>query len=316
MNEENAPRVFVSHGSEDRERFVLGFAEGLREAGIDAWLDKWEIAAGDSLVQRIFSEGIGGADAFIIVLSSTSVEKPWVKAELDVGVVRNIEENTRLIVIRLDDVTVPASLRAKKWVTIADLSSYEDELQEVVDAIFGNQTRPALGSAPTYASLPSFAGLNSQDSAVLRVLVEDAIEADADVAMSSGLLERASSVGISEANFNVSLSALKNAGLVAYTETMGGYRTPAELRPGAWRRAFPSMYPNLDESRKELMGLLVNEFPNGSSSDDLALKLDLPRRVVIILIRELGARKLVNVYEAMPNVCGVMKVNVDLLREI
>ena len=43
---------------------------------------------------------------------------------------------------------------------------------------------------------------------------------------------------------------------------------------------------------------------------------DLPRRVVIILIRELGARKLVNVYEAMPNVCGVMKVNVDLLREI
>ena len=193
LNEEIVPRVFISHGSEDKERFVLGFAEGLREAGIDAWLDKWEIAPGDSLVQRIFSDGIGGADAFIIVLSSTSVEKPWIKAELDVGVVRNIEENTRLIVIRLDGVEVPTALRAKKWVTIGDLSSYEDELQEVVNAIFGNQTRPPLGSAPTYASLPSFTGLNSPDSAVLRILVEGAIEADVDFAMSSGLLERAAS---------------------------------------------------------------------------------------------------------------------------
>ena len=58
------PRVFISHGSEDKDRFVLGFATQLLARGIDAWVDKWEIALGDCLVQRIFSIGIAGADAF------------------------------------------------------------------------------------------------------------------------------------------------------------------------------------------------------------------------------------------------------------
>lgn len=308
-----APRVFISHASEDKERFVLGFAERLLATGIDAWLDKWEIAAGDSIVQRIFSVGIAGADAFLIVLSSTSVEKPWVQAELDAGVIRNIEENSRLIVIRLDEVEVPMVLRAKKWVTIRNLTSYDVELQEIVDTIFGNEVKPALGTAPAYSSLPNVAGLNSQDSAVLRILVEDAIDADTDVAMSAGLLQRVTSIGISEASFRVSLSALKNASLIDFTELTGNYRTPAVLRPSAWSRMLPSLYPNLSFLQRQLVGLLVNEFPNGVSSEELASKLDLPRRVVIILLRELGARRLVSIYEAMPNICGVMKVNVDLL---
>lgn len=37
------PKVFISHASEDKVRFVLGFAEKLRAAGIDAWLDRWEM---------------------------------------------------------------------------------------------------------------------------------------------------------------------------------------------------------------------------------------------------------------------------------
>ena len=34
-----APKVFVSHASEDKVRFVVGFAQRLRENGVDAWLD-------------------------------------------------------------------------------------------------------------------------------------------------------------------------------------------------------------------------------------------------------------------------------------
>jgi hypothetical protein len=33
------PKVFISHASEDKERFVLAFAERLRASGVDAWLD-------------------------------------------------------------------------------------------------------------------------------------------------------------------------------------------------------------------------------------------------------------------------------------
>src|SRR4051794_20083808 len=48
------PKVFVSHASEDKQRFVERFAARLRENGVDAWLDEWEMKPGDSLVDRIF----------------------------------------------------------------------------------------------------------------------------------------------------------------------------------------------------------------------------------------------------------------------
>ena len=52
------PKVFISHASEDKERFVMNFASKLRANGVDAWLDKWEMLPGDSLVDKIFEEGI------------------------------------------------------------------------------------------------------------------------------------------------------------------------------------------------------------------------------------------------------------------
>ena len=55
-----SPKVFVSHASEDKERFVRNFATQLRAQGIDAWVDEWEIVPGDSLIDKIFEEGLKG----------------------------------------------------------------------------------------------------------------------------------------------------------------------------------------------------------------------------------------------------------------
>src|SRR5262245_4218713 len=89
-NPVSAPRVFISHASEDKARFVAGFAARLRENGVDAWLDQWEMKPGDSLVDRIFEEGLKSAQAVIIVLSAVSVTKPWVREELNNSVVSRI----------------------------------------------------------------------------------------------------------------------------------------------------------------------------------------------------------------------------------
>ncbi|WP_395156869.1 toll/interleukin-1 receptor domain-containing protein [Ilumatobacter sp.] len=70
------PQVFISHASEDKGRFVEEFATQLRYKGVDAWFDRWEMQAGDSLVERIFECGIAAAKAFVIVLSHASVSKP------------------------------------------------------------------------------------------------------------------------------------------------------------------------------------------------------------------------------------------------
>ena len=87
------PKVFVSHATEDKERFVTEFARHLRSRGVDAWIDDWEIGLGQSLVDKIFEDGIKNADVFVIVLSKNSVAKKWVREELDGNVYLWREQN-------------------------------------------------------------------------------------------------------------------------------------------------------------------------------------------------------------------------------
>src|SRR5450755_2068887 len=101
------PRVFVSHASEDKERFVNRFAARLRENGVDAWLDKWEMLPGDSLVDKIFEEGLKDAQAVIVVLSRISVGKPWVREELNAAFVKRVNTGSKLIPVVIDDCEVP-----------------------------------------------------------------------------------------------------------------------------------------------------------------------------------------------------------------
>jgi hypothetical protein len=107
---DSAPKIFISHAGEDRERFVRRFAERLRAKGVDAWVSFWEINPGDSLVDKIFEEGLKDCQAFLLVLSHNSFNKSWVREELDAGMVRKIEKQTKLIAVRLDGCEVPECL--------------------------------------------------------------------------------------------------------------------------------------------------------------------------------------------------------------
>src|SRR5919107_5727202 len=129
------PKVFVSHAHEDKERFVIDFATKLRsEQGLDAFVDIWDIRPGDSLVQKIFDEGIGQAQAVIVVISEYSINKPWVRKELNVSTVRKIEDGIKLIPVVIGDVEkhqMPTSLRDTRWVRVRNLDEYEAELSEI-----------------------------------------------------------------------------------------------------------------------------------------------------------------------------------------
>jgi len=109
------PKVFISHASEDKERFVLEFSTKLREKGVDAWLDKWEMLPGDSLVDKIFEEGIKEADSFIIILSNNSITKPWVREELNASFIKRINKNCKIIPVVLDNCNVPECLHSTIW---------------------------------------------------------------------------------------------------------------------------------------------------------------------------------------------------------
>jgi hypothetical protein len=124
------PKAFLSHASEDKDRFVLDFATQLRARGIDVWVDRWEMLPGDSLIQRIFEEGLKNASAVIIVLSKNSVNKRWVREELDNAAVKRINTGSKLIPVVLDDCEVPQVLQSTLRETV-DLS----DVGRVVDRV-------------------------------------------------------------------------------------------------------------------------------------------------------------------------------------
>ena len=79
------PKAFISHSSLDKTRFIIPFAKKLLEDGVDAWVDKWEILLGDSLVEKIFNEGMEQSNYVIVVVSKNSVNSQWVKEEINSG---------------------------------------------------------------------------------------------------------------------------------------------------------------------------------------------------------------------------------------
>ena len=144
----SAPKVFVSHASEDKDHFVVEFSRRLRENGVNAWLDQWEMKPGDSLVDKIFEEGLKEARAVIVVLSKVSVQKPWVREELNTSVVNRISRGTRLIPVVIDDCEVPESLRSTLWQKVDDLADYSQSLQRILSAIFDVDDKPTIGQPP------------------------------------------------------------------------------------------------------------------------------------------------------------------------
>lgn len=122
-------RVFCSHRGVDKAE-VEAFARRLREAGIDAWFDQWEIAAGDDIVASM-NRGLDACDVGLLFFSSKPWPGKWFDNELSSLVVRRNEDGVRLIPVTVDaDVTLPALLRplARRGI---------DQFEQIVDAITG-----------------------------------------------------------------------------------------------------------------------------------------------------------------------------------
>jgi hypothetical protein len=63
----NIPKVFCSHRFVDKPR-IREIARKLREAGIDAWLDEWEIKPGDDIVTAM-NRGLASYNVGLIFFS-------------------------------------------------------------------------------------------------------------------------------------------------------------------------------------------------------------------------------------------------------
>lgn len=60
-------RLFISYSSQDK-RFVVRLAKNLQAQGFEVWYDGWEIAVGDSIIEKVFA-GIQASDGITALMS-------------------------------------------------------------------------------------------------------------------------------------------------------------------------------------------------------------------------------------------------------
>jgi hypothetical protein len=174
------PKAFVSHSTQDHA-FAEKFATHLRAHGVDAWFSKWEIKPGDSIRAKI-EEGLEGCEYFVIVLSKSSIQRPWVQRELDAATMRNLGGQVRKIIpVKIEDCgDLPPTLASLCWEDFSN-QPYDAALKRVLDSICELATSPPLGKLPVVPTQvdkvrPAFIAILKQmapdEAALLKVIAD------------------------------------------------------------------------------------------------------------------------------------------------
>jgi hypothetical protein len=160
-----APRVFISysHESNEHKNWVLRLASDLRNHGVDAVLDVWDLKPGDDVAR--FMEHLASVDRVVIVCSEQYAQKAvvgkggvgyetmLVTAEIlqDRGVVKFIpvlRNNPRK--------TLPPFLRTRLWIDFELDNDYPAKLEELIRALHEAplHQKPPIGKNPFSGGLP------------------------------------------------------------------------------------------------------------------------------------------------------------------
>lgn len=128
------PLVFLSYSHEDKE-IVIAISSGLREKGIDIWIDEEGIRTGDSIMTKV-SKGIDSADFLAVFISKKSMESNWTRKELDIAMARRLSVSGGAVIlpILLDDTEVPALLRDVMYLDLRD-RDVSRGIEQLVSAI-------------------------------------------------------------------------------------------------------------------------------------------------------------------------------------
>jgi hypothetical protein len=161
------PSVFISysHDSANHKAWVLRLAIDLRERGVDATLDQWELVPGQD-VAAFMQKGILEADRVLLVCSSAYVSK----AEAGTGgvgferlivtgeVVQNIDTRKFIPLVRSNSAEprVPRFLGPRLYIDFNDDAAYEARREELLRELLGAPlaVKPPLGANPFSAEMP------------------------------------------------------------------------------------------------------------------------------------------------------------------
>ncbi|VVO08377.1 hypothetical protein PS710_03242 [Pseudomonas fluorescens] len=138
--------IFISYSHSDKEKIDLIAGHLLRKRA-NVWIDRWELKAGDSIINKV-QEAVEGSSALLIMLSKASVESEWCKKELTAGLFRELDEKRVVTIpVLLENCKIPLFLKDKMYADFrTDFDSGMFSLLESV-AQFSNSDQSRLENA-------------------------------------------------------------------------------------------------------------------------------------------------------------------------
>ncbi|MGC0252468.1 toll/interleukin-1 receptor domain-containing protein [Pseudactinotalea sp. Z1748] len=162
--------AFISYSHQDRD-MVYSVAEALQADDIHVWLDEWDVRTGDSLVERI-SAAIHAVDFVMAFISAASVGSEWCRKEISLAMTGELaDRGVKVLPVRVDNVTMPSSLKDKKYLDATGLGS--DEIKDRLATDMHAHLRPGRTLPPRRVRSKS-AGPSPVEDGPIRIVGVDA----------------------------------------------------------------------------------------------------------------------------------------------
>lgn len=154
------PSVFItySHDNQEHKKWVLDLATRLRNTGIDAALDQWDLRPGDDL-PHFMEQNLASCDYVLMVCTENYVAKAnsglggvgYEKMIITADLLSRIDSNKVIPIIRqVGTSDVPNFLKTKLYVDFSRNDEFEFSFDELVRAIHGAPLykKPEVGNNP------------------------------------------------------------------------------------------------------------------------------------------------------------------------
>jgi len=159
-----APKVFVSysHDSPEHKHWVAGVATHLRQNGVDAVLDQWDLQPGKD-VPLFMEEQLGECDFALLICTERYVEKAnsgtggvgYEKMIVSAEMIKDIDVGKFIPLIRQSGTKeVPKFIATKRHIDFSDDEYFETVFDDLLRRLLGEEIskKPPLGEAPTFSS--------------------------------------------------------------------------------------------------------------------------------------------------------------------
>jgi len=221
----NIPKAFISysHDTQEHKKWTLELATRLRNNGIDAILDQWELQPGTDL-PHFMETNLASSDKIIMICTDKYVEKAnkgeggvgYEKMIITSNLMQRINENKIIpIVIQNGSAEVPTFLKSKIYINFSKKDDFEFSYDELVRSIHNSPLfeKPPIGNNPFQ---PIIKEKLDDATKLLDTLLSSILrEQGTDKSAFSNNLIR--DLNISPLLFKVSIVKLINMGFVKWT---------------------------------------------------------------------------------------------------